>query len=310
MSRIRTIKPAFWTSEQVANLSRDARLLFIGMWNFCDDNGIHPAKVRTLRLEIFPGDDLTDGDVSRLVQEMIEQELVIRYSVVGHGDFWQVTGWHHQRIDQPTYIFPLPGGSLPEGQARRRQKIIDRKDSELFDERSANTPRTFVERSPREGKGQGQEEEKEGKPSPSALSRADGDPPPGLLDPGPFPVASPRPVADVSLQRNPELITYRTFIAGCEARGEDTMPADDPVFRWADEARVPLEFLRLAWLEFRNRYIDSGKRYRDWRRVYRNACRDNRFKLWFCDHDGKVELTSQGRLLLQSHGGMGGLYAA
>jgi len=34
MARIRTIKPEFWTAEQVMELSRDARLLFIGMWNF------------------------------------------------------------------------------------------------------------------------------------------------------------------------------------------------------------------------------------------------------------------------------------
>jgi hypothetical protein len=50
MARIRTVKPEFWTSEQVMNCSRDARLLFIGMWNFCDDGGNHPASAKTLKV--------------------------------------------------------------------------------------------------------------------------------------------------------------------------------------------------------------------------------------------------------------------
>ena len=41
MARIRSIKPEFWTAEQVMECSPMARLLFIGMWNFCDDGGNH-----------------------------------------------------------------------------------------------------------------------------------------------------------------------------------------------------------------------------------------------------------------------------
>jgi hypothetical protein len=32
MARIRSIKPEFFTSISIADLSRDARLMFIGMW--------------------------------------------------------------------------------------------------------------------------------------------------------------------------------------------------------------------------------------------------------------------------------------
>ena len=46
MARIRTIKPEFWTSEQVVDCSPTARLLFIGLWNFCDDGGVHPDLKR------------------------------------------------------------------------------------------------------------------------------------------------------------------------------------------------------------------------------------------------------------------------
>ncbi len=45
MARIRTTKPEFFTSEQVMNLSIFARFAFLGMWNFCDDGGNHPASL-------------------------------------------------------------------------------------------------------------------------------------------------------------------------------------------------------------------------------------------------------------------------
>lgn len=51
MARIRSIKPEFWTSEQVMALSPLARLAFLGMWNFCDDAGIHPASAKTLNAQ-------------------------------------------------------------------------------------------------------------------------------------------------------------------------------------------------------------------------------------------------------------------
>lgn len=37
MSSYRAVKLEFWTSDQVMSCSREARLLFIGLWNFCDD---------------------------------------------------------------------------------------------------------------------------------------------------------------------------------------------------------------------------------------------------------------------------------
>ncbi len=82
MSRIRTIKPEFWTSEQVMECSPLARLAFIGMWNFCDDNGVHPASCKTLKAEVFPGDDLTATDVQSLVNELLQQRLLAEFHPV------------------------------------------------------------------------------------------------------------------------------------------------------------------------------------------------------------------------------------
>jgi hypothetical protein len=120
MARIRSIKPEFWTSEQVMDVSIPARCLFIGMWNFCDDAGIHPASEKSLKAKVFPGDDLTSTDVRRMIDELISVGLLVEYRV-DDEPFWQVTGWYHQKIDQPTFKHPNPDGSVPAGSPRRRR---------------------------------------------------------------------------------------------------------------------------------------------------------------------------------------------
>lgn len=129
MARIRTIKPEFWTSEQVVECSPIARLLFVGMWNFCDDGGNHPASAKTLKMQIFPGDDIAIHQVDAMVGELIKAGLLQKYTADGRN-YWHVTGWKHQKIDKPSYKHPRP-----------------------FDDNSTNDSRELVERQPAEGKG-------------------------------------------------------------------------------------------------------------------------------------------------------------
>lgn len=112
MARIRTTKPEFYTSEQVMNLSISARFAFQGLWTFCDDGGNHPASAKTLKAEVFPSDDLTSTQVQALVDEMLEQGLLVIYEA-GGKQYWHVTGWHHQRIDKPSYKHPKFGEASP-----------------------------------------------------------------------------------------------------------------------------------------------------------------------------------------------------
>jgi hypothetical protein len=54
MARTRMVKPEFWDDEKLAKVSRDARLLFIGLWSNSDDYGVvkgHPAWPKN---RIFP----------------------------------------------------------------------------------------------------------------------------------------------------------------------------------------------------------------------------------------------------------------
>ncbi|KTD66721.1 hypothetical protein Lste_2927 [Legionella steelei] len=112
MSRIRTVKPEFWTSEQILSCSLNARLLFIGMWNFCDDNGVHTASYVRLKTEVFPADDFSPAEIKKLINELIQNNLLCEYEE-DNALYWMVTGWKkHQRIDKPTSRYPLPQSEL------------------------------------------------------------------------------------------------------------------------------------------------------------------------------------------------------
>ena len=102
MSRIRTIKPEFWTSEQVVECSPVARLLFIGMWNFADDGGNLPASIKTIKMQVLPADNV---DVQALIYELLRNGLLAEYEVNGKA-YWNITGWKHQKISNPSFKFP------------------------------------------------------------------------------------------------------------------------------------------------------------------------------------------------------------
>lgn len=98
-------------------------------------------------------------------------------------------------------------------------------------------------------------------------------------------------------------VGFKTFLDDCKASGEKAIPDGDTVFAYADETGIPIEFLRLHWLEFKERYTaPDAKRYKDWRSVYRKSVRGCWFKLWFLRADGTCGLTTQGEQAKRHHG--------
>lgn len=149
MARIRTIKPEFHTSEQVMECSRDARLLFVSLWNFCDDRGVHPNNARTIKARVFPGDEDMDSATVRLLIDELSSNSLIKFYVVDDKEYILVLGWHHQKIDKPSYKYPAP----PDDKTKLYSQPID--------ERSTNDRRMIDDESPAEGKGrEGKGEEK------------------------------------------------------------------------------------------------------------------------------------------------------
>ena len=54
MARIRSIKPEFFTSEAIAALQLSARLTFIGLWTYADDNGVGIYNELLITAAIWP----------------------------------------------------------------------------------------------------------------------------------------------------------------------------------------------------------------------------------------------------------------
>ena len=110
MARIRTIKPEFWSSEQVMSCSISARLLFVGMLNFADDNGVIRGSYIYLKAKIFPADDFNPLVIDEWMCELVNNNLVHKYTVSPKEVYFYITGFSkHQRIDKPTpSSLPMP----------------------------------------------------------------------------------------------------------------------------------------------------------------------------------------------------------
>ncbi len=111
MPRIRTLKPELFVSSQVMNVSRDARLLFIGLITQADDDGRGVADPRKLKAVVFPGDeDISRSDIEQMLAALAAQQLITLYAS-DHGDLYALPSWgKHQKISKyrPSVLPPPP----------------------------------------------------------------------------------------------------------------------------------------------------------------------------------------------------------
>lgn len=80
MARIRTIKPEFFTSEDIVSLTPLARVFYIALWCEADREGRMDWKVGTLKMRYLPGDNC---DIGALAGELINAGLIVLYEVNG-----------------------------------------------------------------------------------------------------------------------------------------------------------------------------------------------------------------------------------
>ncbi len=93
-------------------LSSTAKCLFIGMWNFCDDDGRMEFSPLRIKLQILP---LDSSDLSGEIGELRGSGLITIYDV-GSKKYLQVGNFHkHQKVDKRTPSkFPPPPPNPPE----------------------------------------------------------------------------------------------------------------------------------------------------------------------------------------------------
>jgi len=122
MSRMRTIKPSFFTNEELARLSPFARLLFAGLWTLADRDGRLEDRPRRIKAELLPYDD--DVDVDALLADLAAAGFIRRYEVAAAGRFiWIVTFLKHQKPHsrEIASVIPAPAHDLGDAEARPRE---------------------------------------------------------------------------------------------------------------------------------------------------------------------------------------------
>lgn len=121
MARIRTIKPELWTDERLTECSLSARLLFIGMLNFADDNGNMRNSPKRLKMQVFPADNI---DTTPLLAELLAQGVVVDYSV-NEERFLHIKGFKkHQVINRPSKT-DIPQPSFIEADGSKSEECIE-----------------------------------------------------------------------------------------------------------------------------------------------------------------------------------------
>lgn len=78
--RSRTIKPGFYDNEVLGSMSPLAHLLFPGLWQMADHEGLMEYRPLRIKAKIFP---YRDADVASLCDELEAGGLIDRYEVCG-----------------------------------------------------------------------------------------------------------------------------------------------------------------------------------------------------------------------------------
>ena len=119
MARIRTIKPEFFTSEDIVSLSPLARLLYIALWCEADREGRLSWKPRTLKMRYFPADDC---DIESLCGEILSLGMVRLY---GNG-YAYIPSFHaHQHVNPREQASQLPSPRDDDALTTREPRVKD-----------------------------------------------------------------------------------------------------------------------------------------------------------------------------------------
>ncbi len=115
MARIRSIKPEYWADEDLAAaVSRDARLLYIGLWNLADEHARLRGDPRYVKGQLFAyDDDLTPKHVDALLDELAAAGKVQRYRSGSGAYLFLPNLAKHQRLEASKVESRLPAPPDP-----------------------------------------------------------------------------------------------------------------------------------------------------------------------------------------------------
>ncbi|WP_112288496.1 DnaT-like ssDNA-binding domain-containing protein [Rahnella sp. AN3-3W3] len=101
MARIRTIKPEFWTDEDMAEVSEAACLLAIGLLNYADDEGFFNANPKLIKAAVFPIRE-PSVTIPVMLRELSNQGYLTLFSTSDSKHFGLISNFaKHQVVNKP-----------------------------------------------------------------------------------------------------------------------------------------------------------------------------------------------------------------
>jgi uncharacterized phage protein (TIGR02220 family) len=137
MARNRMIKPEFWDDEKLAKTSRDARLTYIGLWNFSDDYGVVKGNPSWLKNHIFPYEDsMSIQKFTAILNELSSGNWILPFDHNGESYFFIKNFLSHQVINRPSkQRNPVPPDNITECSVSPQQLLMDEiKDKDKLNE--------------------------------------------------------------------------------------------------------------------------------------------------------------------------------
>lgn len=115
MARARNIKPGFFKNDELAELTFEARLCFIGLWTIADCFGRFEFRPKRIKAEIFPYDPV---DIEAIMNNLEQYRFIRKYSVQGR-QYIEITNFvKHQNPHKNERVkgseIPAPEDEAPE----------------------------------------------------------------------------------------------------------------------------------------------------------------------------------------------------
>ena len=102
--KIRSVRPEFFADPTMAQLSAEARLLYVGLWCIVDDDGRGEWLPKQIDGQIFPLENL---DIHALLEQLVSTARVVRYTD-GDRDYFYIPKFSKYQKPNRKYDSKLP----------------------------------------------------------------------------------------------------------------------------------------------------------------------------------------------------------
>jgi len=139
------VKVEFWDDEKLATISRDARLLFIGLWTYSDDYGVVKGHPVWLKSKIFPYDNIDLKTFQAWLNDLSDIQSIQPFSRDGENYIYIKNFTKHQVITRPSKLRnPLPDSDgLTEHSLSIHRPLSDEREREREREREVKENNTL-----------------------------------------------------------------------------------------------------------------------------------------------------------------------